>query len=115
MSPESCRQWGTRRRDRVDRSRPGDTIASSGPYSYGVAQAIASVTREYYASTKEHDLIAGTLAGHYCVVVSTFEPRHRGKFTLRVDSAMPMDLEDIPAEGAGMFCKTVKGAWCVGA
>ncbi|OCB90124.1 cysteine proteinase [Sanghuangporus baumii] len=81
-------------RERVFQLRSGDMIASSGPYSYGVAQTIASVT-----------------PGHYCIVVSTFEPRHRGKYTLCIESAMRMDLEDIPAEGAGMFCKTVRGAW----
>ncbi|KAL5504667.1 RIM13 [Sanghuangporus vaninii] len=81
-------------RERVFQLRSGDMIASSGPYSYGVAQTIASVT-----------------PGHYCIVVSTFEPRHRGKYTLRIESAMRMDLEDIPAEGAGMFCKTVRGSW----
>ncbi|KAL5521398.1 hypothetical protein ACEPAG_9324 [Sanghuangporus baumii] len=81
-------------RERVFQLRPGDTIASSGSYSYGVAQTIASV-----------------IPGHYCIVVSTFEPRHRGKFTLRIESSTRMDLEDIPAEGAGMFCKTVRGAW----
>ncbi|KAH8115292.1 cysteine proteinase [Phellopilus nigrolimitatus] len=80
--------------ERVIQLSPGDVVASSGAYSYGVAQVVASVA-----------------PGDYCIIVSAFEPRHRGEFTLRVESAVRADIDAIPAEGAGMFCKTVRGAW----
>ncbi|EJD08078.1 cysteine proteinase [Fomitiporia mediterranea MF3/22] len=81
-------------KERVLQVRPGDAVANSGPYSYGIAQAGGSVT-----------------PGEYCIIVSTFEPRLRGNFALRIESSLRMEVEDIPAEGAGMFCKTIKGAW----
>ncbi|KAI5121454.1 hypothetical protein M0805_009562 [Coniferiporia weirii] len=88
--------WRTEKEsgERVIQLGMGDVLASSGAYSYGVAQTVGSVA-----------------PGDYCIIVSAFEPRHRGTFTLRIKSPVRMDVDPIPSEGAGMFCKTVKGSW----
>jgi len=52
-------------------------------------------------------------AGDYTVLVSAFEPHHMGPFSLRVESSHSFDVNAIPQEGAGMYSKTVRGAWCV--
>ncbi|KAF8199531.1 hypothetical protein BJ912DRAFT_1020136 [Pholiota molesta] len=71
-----------------------DLVATSGAYNYGSARIIKNVT-----------------AGSYVVVASAFEPQHIGPFSLKVDSSHPFDLKPIPQEGAGMYCKVVRGAW----
>ncbi|KAJ6631453.1 hypothetical protein B0H10DRAFT_2207112 [Mycena sp. CBHHK59/15] len=61
-----------------------DIAASSGAYSY---------------------------VGDYTVILSTFEPNQMGAFSLEVESSFAFDLKPIPQEGAGMYSKTVRGAW----
>lgn len=51
------------------------------------------------------------LAGDYAIIVSAFEPRYRGAYSLRIESTSKVDVSAIPMEGAGMFCKTVRGRW----
>lgn len=51
------------------------------------------------------------VAGTYTVIVSAFEPKHKGAFSLRIESTAYVEVTQIPAEGAGMFCKTVKAEW----
>ena len=45
--------------------------------------------------------------------MSAFEPQQLGPFKLRIESQMRFDLTPIPQEGAGMFNRVVRGAWCV--
>ncbi|KAK7057703.1 calpain catalytic domain-containing protein [Favolaschia claudopus] len=71
-----------------------DLAATSGAYSYGLARL-----NKYLQ------------AGDYTVIVSAFEPNQFGAFTLEVQSSLPFDLKPIPQEGAGMYAKTVRGAW----
>lgn len=52
-------------------------------------------------------------AGTYTVIVSTFEPGATAAYTLNVESSSPVSLESVPAEGAGMFSRTINGAWSV--
>ncbi|KZT22492.1 cysteine proteinase [Neolentinus lepideus HHB14362 ss-1] len=82
------------RGQRITEFSPNDVALGSGPYSYGVAHV-------------KKDL----LPGDYTVVVSAFEPDQQSKFSLQVESAYPFDLEPIPQEGAGMYNKTIRGAW----
>ncbi|TFK50844.1 cysteine proteinase [Heliocybe sulcata] len=79
---------------RITEVSPNDIAVGSGPYSYGLAHA-------------KKDLPPGD----YTVVVSAFEPEQQGKFSLQVESPYPFDMESIPQEGAGMYNKTVRGAW----
>ncbi|KAF8807060.1 hypothetical protein BYT27DRAFT_7242680 [Phlegmacium glaucopus] len=71
-----------------------ELVATSGAYSYG----LVTVTKELSI-------------GEYTVVASAFEPHHMGSFSLKVDSSYPFDLKPIPQEGAGMYCKVVRGSW----
>ena len=36
-----------------------------------------------------------------------------GSFSLKVESSYRFDLKPIQQEGAGMYSKTVRSAWCV--
>lgn len=72
----------------------GDIALESGPYNYGIAYATGVLT-----------------AGHYTLVVSTFEPQMHSTFSLTVECSHRFDLEALPLEGAGMFLKTIKGSW----
>ncbi|KAF8637563.1 hypothetical protein AX17_002749 [Amanita inopinata Kibby_2008] len=71
-----------------------ELAATSGPYSYGLA-------------TITNDLGPGD----YTLIVSAFEPRYMGAFSLTVSVSSPLDLKPIPQEGAGMYKKDVKGEW----
>lgn len=93
----------------------GDILANSGPYSYGVARATASLSGE---STLDHlydvrSFNSAGEAGEYNVIVSAFEPRYRGPFLFFIESSTRIDVEQVPIEGAGMFCKNLRGAWYV--
>ncbi|KAJ7725649.1 hypothetical protein DFH07DRAFT_758588, partial [Mycena maculata] len=70
-----------------------DLAASSGAYSYGLAR-LTNVT-----------------VGDYTVILSAFEPNQMGPFSLEVESSLSFDLKAIPQEGAGMYAKTIRGAW----
>ena len=66
-----------------------------------------ALTRMYLA------LVWLTIAGTYTLPVSAFEARQHGQFTLSVESTLPVSLVTIPAEGAGMYSRTISGTWCV--
>ena len=51
--------------------------------------------------------------GAYSLIVSTFEPSQTGKYDLSIECDLPVSLRAIPAEGAGMFSRTVSRAWLV--
>ncbi|KAJ7650562.1 hypothetical protein FB45DRAFT_730213 [Roridomyces roridus] len=71
-----------------------DLAATSGAYSYGLAKLTKSLQ-----------------VGDYSVILSAFEPNTMGTFSLEVESSLPFDLRAIPQEGAGMYAKTIRGAW----
>jgi hypothetical protein len=52
-------------------------------------------------------------AGDYTVIVSAYEPRQEGAYTLSIESARDFELTPIPPEGAGMYNKTLRGLWCI--
>ncbi|KAI0827990.1 hypothetical protein BC628DRAFT_1432146 [Trametes gibbosa] len=80
--------------ERINELGHNDLALSSGSYSYG------------------HALAAGQIPpGDYTLVVSAFEPRHTGKFDLRVESSDRFDATPILQEGAGMFSKVIRGEW----
>ncbi|KAI0262230.1 hypothetical protein BC834DRAFT_829325, partial [Gloeopeniophorella convolvens] len=87
--------WG--RGERVFDLAQSDIAATSGVYTYGFACFFADLP-----------------PGDFTLAVSAFAPTHQGAFTLLVCSARRVALEPIPQEGAGMFAKTARGAWCVG-
>ncbi|KAJ8473861.1 hypothetical protein ONZ51_g7595 [Trametes cubensis] len=80
--------------ERINELGHNDLALSSGPYSYGYALASGRVP-----------------PGDYTLVVSAFEPRHIGKFDLRVESSEKFEITPILREGAGMFSQTLKGQW----
>jgi calpain-7 len=51
------------------------------------------------------------LAGDYTMVLSAFEPRHMGPFSLKIECSHPFDIKTIAQEGAGMYTKNIRGAW----
>ncbi|GLB37855.1 putative peptidase C2 family protein [Lyophyllum shimeji] len=79
---------------RIDELVENELAASSGAYSYGLAR----VTKEISP-------------GDYNVILSAFEPRYTGPFSLKIDSSLPFELRPIPQEDAGMYTKVVRGAW----
>lgn len=70
-------------------------MVASGAYSYGMA----------YCDISDLD------AGVYTVLVSSYEQDDTGPFSLSVESSSPISLSPIPAEGAGMFSRSVSGKW----
>ncbi|KJA22940.1 hypothetical protein HYPSUDRAFT_138453, partial [Hypholoma sublateritium FD-334 SS-4] len=80
--------------ERVTELSEKDLVATSGAYNYGSARIAKSMS-----------------VGTYVVVVSAFEPHHTGPFSLQVESSHAFDMKPIPQEGAGMYCKTIRGAW----
>ncbi|KAF7289323.1 Calpain catalytic domain-containing protein [Mycena indigotica] len=73
-----------------------DVAATSGAYSYGLARV--------------SKLLQGTI-GDYTVILSAFEPNQMGPFSLEVESSLAFELKTIPQEGAGMYFKSIRGAW----
>lgn len=51
------------------------------------------------------------LAGDYTLIISAFEPRQIGAYEICLQSLRPFDVTLLPIEGAGMYTKTVFGAW----
>ncbi|KAL1938518.1 hypothetical protein VTO73DRAFT_11541 [Trametes versicolor] len=82
--------------ERINELGNNDLALSSGPYSYGYALA-----------SSRHNVSPGD----YTLVVSAFDPRHIGKFFLRVESSDKFEITPILQEGAGMFSKVVRGEW----
>ncbi|TFK21933.1 cysteine proteinase [Coprinopsis marcescibilis] len=79
---------------RVSELAERDLVATSGPYTYGMAKISKDVP-----------------PGEFTVVVSAFNPENIGPFTLKVESMLPIELKAIPQEGAGMYSTTKMGAW----
>ncbi|KAF1798666.1 hypothetical protein V8B55DRAFT_1523513 [Mucor lusitanicus] len=75
-----------------------DILAESGPYRHGFC----------YCELPD------IKPGDYTVVASTFEAELLGKFILTVASMVDVQVEAIPAEGAGMFKKVLHGEWIIG-
>ncbi|KAF9268466.1 cysteine proteinase [Marasmius fiardii PR-910] len=72
-----------------------DVVATSGPYTYGVARILTQL-----------------LPGDYNVIVSIFEPGQLGDFKLNVASSLRFDLTSVLQEGAGLYPGRVrKGVW----
>jgi len=84
-----------RGRNMVSLLHPGDVIADSGPYNHG------------HAVCNMHSLRVGS----YVIICSTFGNAQEADFSLRIQSSEPASLASIPAEGAGMFSRTLKGKW----
>ncbi|KDQ28322.1 hypothetical protein PLEOSDRAFT_1041381, partial [Pleurotus ostreatus PC15] len=80
--------------ERVMELTQTEVVMNSGAYSYGSAR----VNKEL-------------LAGDYTVILSAFEPRYLGSFSLKVDAYNRIDLRPIEQEGAGMYSKPMRGAW----
>ncbi|KAF9494200.1 cysteine proteinase [Pleurotus eryngii] len=80
--------------ERVMELTQTEVVMNSGAYSYGSAR----VKKEL-------------LAGDYTVILSAFEPRYLGTFSLKVDAYNRIDLRPIEQEGAGMYSKPMRGAW----
>ncbi|CAE6506015.1 unnamed protein product [Rhizoctonia solani] len=72
----------------------GDIVLDSGAYNFGLACTEGEVQ-----------------PGDYTLVVSSFRAGQQGEYILRVECDANIDIMQLPAEGAGMFHKTVKGAW----
>jgi calpain-7 len=49
--------------------------------------------------------------GDYTVILSTFDPTHKGSFSVNAGSSHRIDFKAIPQEGAGMYNRTIRGAW----
>ncbi|EJF55966.1 hypothetical protein DICSQDRAFT_175357 [Dichomitus squalens LYAD-421 SS1] len=82
---------------RISELSHNDLALSSGPYTYGYANASGRIPP----------------GDHYSLVVSAFELHHIGKFDLRVECSDRFDLTPIPQEGVGMLSKAVRGE-CTG-
>ncbi|KAF2459541.1 hypothetical protein BDY21DRAFT_370259 [Lineolata rhizophorae] len=74
--------------------RKRDVIGDSGDYTNSTA--IAHVA----------DVDPGT----YTVIASTFEPDKYADFFLSVDSTVPIDLSELPRDGAGRVCRRLARA-----
>ncbi|CAE6350565.1 unnamed protein product, partial [Rhizoctonia solani] len=72
----------------------GDVVIDSGAYNFGLACAEGEVQ-----------------PGDYTLVVSSFRAGQQGEYALRVECDANVEVSLLPPEGAGMFHKTVKGAW----
>ncbi|GAA5834962.1 hypothetical protein JCM11251_002073 [Rhodosporidiobolus azoricus] len=75
-----------------------DVLAGSSTYNYG---------RDALRKT-------GLSPGFYTLLVSSFTPYHLDQFTLSLKSSLPISVTPIPAEGAGMYARTVRGQWSEG-
>ena len=88
-----------------------DQALSSGPYSYGYTHAFGRIPRMYrLVCNWLVGLIDGT-AGEYTLVVSAFEPRHIGKYSLQLECSDRFEFTPILQEGAGMFNRVIQGEW----
>ncbi|ORY29529.1 hypothetical protein BCR39DRAFT_531983 [Naematelia encephala] len=85
--------WG--RGELVYSASEDSVVGDSGAYGYGIT----------YLDLPNIKL------GTYTMVVSTFEPRETGSYTLTVESTGPIKLEQLPPEGAGMYSRIVTGSW----
>lgn len=56
-------------------------------------------------------MLCQSSAGEYTLVVSSFRAGQLGEYALRIECDASVDITHLSSEGAGMFHKTVKGAW----
>ncbi|KAL1730986.1 hypothetical protein EV714DRAFT_283704 [Schizophyllum commune] len=80
--------------ERVYQLLESNIAASSGAYNYGMARLSTQLS-----------------PGDYTLIVSAFEPKYRGPFTLKLETDNVAELTPIPQEGAGMYATTLRGAW----
>ncbi|KAL1694472.1 hypothetical protein GGG16DRAFT_122519 [Schizophyllum commune] len=80
--------------ERVYQLLETNIAASSGAYTYGMARLTIQLS-----------------PGDYTLIVSAFEPKYRGAFTLKLETDNVAELTPIPQEGAGMYATTLRGAW----
>ncbi|TFK74616.1 cysteine proteinase [Pluteus cervinus] len=80
--------------ERISELAHKDIVCSSGAYGYGLSRAAKDLH-----------------VGDYTLILSTFEPRQVGPYSLKVESSCVIDLEPILQEGAGMRSKVLRGAW----
>ncbi|KAJ7099454.1 hypothetical protein B0H15DRAFT_771653, partial [Mycena belliarum] len=80
-----------------------------------IAVAWSQGSRFFDLSQKDLAASSGAYSyvGDYTIILSTFEPNQMGPFSLEVESSLSFDLKAIPQEGAGMYAKTIRGAWYV--
>ncbi|KAM0793367.1 hypothetical protein ACM66B_000822 [Microbotryomycetes sp. NB124-2] len=76
-----------------------DVVAGSSQYSYG----------------SDHVAASDLAPGMYTIIVSSFESRTRGDFSLSCESSIPIELKPIPQEGDGMYVRTIRAVWNGGA
>ncbi|CAE7146570.1 unnamed protein product [Rhizoctonia solani] len=72
----------------------GDIALDSGEYNFGLACAEGEIQ-----------------SGDYTLVLSSFRAGQQGGYSLRVECDTSIEITQLPAEGAGMFHKTIKGTW----
>ncbi|KAL5638355.1 hypothetical protein ACGC1H_005138 [Rhizoctonia solani] len=72
----------------------GDIVLDSGAYNFGLACTEGEVQ-----------------PGDYTLVVSSFRAGQQGEYVFRVECDANIEITQLPAEGAGMFHKIIKGTW----
>ncbi|CAE6435085.1 unnamed protein product [Rhizoctonia solani] len=72
----------------------GDIVLDSGAYNFGLACTEGEVQ-----------------PGDYTLVVSSFRAGQQGEYVFRVECDANTEITQLPAEGAGMFHKTIRGTW----
>lgn len=45
------------------------------------------------------------------MVLSAFEPRHMGHFSLKIECSDSFEVKTIAQEDAGMYTTVIRGAW----
>jgi len=86
--------WSKGAKERITEVADNDLVMNSGAYTYGHTRASKDIQ-----------------PGEYTIILSAFEPRHTGPFSLSVKSMNRVELIPIPQEGAGMFSKFATGSW----
>ena len=89
-------------------------IADSGAYSYGMAYCDVLDIQRGLSSIALDSSVSDeltTTAGTYTAIVSTFDPGVTSPYTLSIESALPVSIKNIPAEGAGLYSRTVQSRW----
>lgn len=90
-----------------------DVALSSGAYSYGhtsAAKDLSGMSPVEFLNSQ--NALISVLAGDYTVILSTFEPKDTGSYSLNVSCSSRVEvLSQIPNEGAGMYSKPIRGSW----
>ncbi|KAI5480067.1 calcium-dependent cysteine-type endopeptidase [Pseudohyphozyma bogoriensis] len=83
------------RGERVSEFEERDLVAGAAKYSYGRDSCDAT----------------GLRIAPYTLLVSSFSPRDEGAFDVTISATLPIQASLIPAEGAGMFSRTLRASW----